>query len=141
MISEGTHDATIGAYSVEVATRKNGTKSPVINVTVLVAGQGMARGTLWLDDADSVGVPGDHNFRPCSRDRAYDTLRKIGWKGDRDFKSIVGLKCSAVVEHKGNFANVKHINPPLKSGVTADAMALLWGNDAPAIASDDTPFF
>jgi hypothetical protein len=140
MIAEGTHDAVILAFALRNVTVR-GKATPVLDITANVKGEGPVRGSMFLNDDDANPDKG----YPCSRDRSFDTLRRIGWDGQPDgqFNGLVGKPVSVEVIHKASggktFANVKSFRAPVKSSVDPAAAAALFGASVkPFESPDDT---
>ena len=140
MIREGFHEATVLAFSLR-NVQVRGKAVPVLDITANVRGEGPVRGSMFMCDDDENPQEG----YPCSRDRSFETLRKIGWDGQPDgqFNGLIGKPVSIDVVHKASggktFANVKTFRAPIKSSVDPEAAVALFGNTVkPFAAIDDT---
>jgi hypothetical protein len=142
MIAEGTHDAVILAFALRNVTVR-GKATPVMDITANVKDKGPVKGSMFLNDDDADPVKGYKS----SRDRSFDTLRRLGWDGEPDgqFNGLVGKPVSVEVIHKASngktFANVKSFRVPVKSSVDPAAAAALFGESVkPFIPDEDIPF-
>ena len=142
MIREGLHDGTILAFALRnVKVRDRDT--PVLDITANVKGEGPVKGSMFLNDDDADPAKG----YPSSRERSYQTLRRIGWDGEPDgqFNGLVGKPVTIDVVHKVSggktYANVKSFRAPIKSSVDPAAAATLFGASVkPFVSDDDIPF-